>query len=175
MISVPIIDFLVVVFYSLWLFSTIYHNIPERYFPYVKRKLAKVDMIRRFLPGWHFFAPNPGIHSYHLLYRDQLSETQIGNWKEVRINATGSPRPLWNPSKTFNKAILDIAMELIEIINTSRNNSYIIKISIPYLTVLTHVSNIPRTIKPIATQFLIMRSSPETGYEIILLSDLHSL
>ncbi len=57
----------------------------------------------------------------------------------------------------------------------SKDRPDVILISIPYLTILTYISNIPRITDPVSTQFMVMQSSPKNGYELIFVSNLHEL
>ena len=169
------IDLIVMIFFSSWFIVTIVRNIPSRFLPAQCQKLLCYSTLTRFIPSWRFFAPTPGIHTYHILYRDQSIGRHMSKWHEILFNTKNRLYPVWNPSKTFNKAIIDIIFELSQSSEVLKGHPEMIKVSIPYLTILAYISGIPRLSQPLATQFLLIRSSPTSGYEIVFLSDLHEL
>lgn len=170
------LDVLVILFFSSWFFVTVIKHIPMKYMPGFWRSIAYSPAYSRFIPTWNFFAPNPGKHTFHLLYRDQSKDMRMSEWHEVRGEAqTEWLRAIWNPSKAFNKATLDIVVELAQVVVNSRDHPAMVKISIPYITVLTYVSSIPRMTEQLATQFMLVQSSPATGYDMLFISDIHQL
>jgi hypothetical protein len=169
-----ILDFLVVSFFISWFLLTVLKHLPVR----VMRKFGNFllsPMSLRFIPIWNFFAPNPASHTYHLLYRDQSKDGKMTNWHEIKIPQQEWSRVFWNPSKSFNKGILDIVLEFTQLIPRLKDHQEIIKVSLPYLTILSYLSYVQRSIEPFATQFLLLQSSSSAGFEILFLSDFHQL
>jgi hypothetical protein len=145
------------------------------YVPKLKSHVRKWDVFA-LVPQWNFFAPRPAQHDYVLLYRDQLKDGTMTDWAQV---ATIPPRPIWsmiwNPRKRDNKALFDIATDLAAHI---RRSVAAVELSVPYITILSYISEIPRFGPTGLTQFLLMRSqvtSESTNHEILFLSRLHSL
>lgn len=111
------------------------------------------------VPRWHFFAPRPAIEDYHLLYRDTLPDGTVTRWTEVHP----MPRPrwtgaMWNPAKRRVKALLDASVDLLRVSETLDHDTDQIRLTLPYIAFLNHVSSLERSYVPVATQFLLMRS-----------------
>jgi len=172
---VSLIDICLFVILGLWLSATVLKHLPESFLPDCLPNLLKSGLGSLLLPSWNFFAPRPGVHIYHVLYRDQISSGQIGAWREVQWE-TPQKRwlNLWNPSKTANKALIDLANELAQTAYTYRDRKSLILISMAYLSVLAFITGLPRLEEPRATQFLLIQSTPDRQ-EILFLSDLHAL
>lgn len=128
------------------------------------------------VPEWRFFAPQPAQGDYHLLYRDRYHDGSLTNWTEVR--PTMERRwwnVAWNPGKRERKAVFDAFTEFTPYLSRTDTT---LECSVAYLTVLNHVSSIPRSTSPEFTQFLLMAShggSPEKDPDIIYISHIHSL
>jgi len=109
------------------------------------------------LPRWSFFAPNPGVTDYHLLYRDKDQENECGRWYEYAI---ASKRTLvgavWNPRKRTKKALADTVQTLIRSSKEMTPAQY--KTSICYIALVNFISSLPRNEESKATQFMIMES-----------------
>jgi hypothetical protein len=173
-----VIDLISISIFGILLAFTVFKNLPERYLSNTLKKIIYSSFSTRFIPIWRFFAPIPATQTYHLLYRDwdYLSEDKADKWHEIIIPLNRNWYTVfWNPHKSFNKAILDISMEFIETLRIYKEHPNLIKISIPYLTILRYVSDIPRLNTNIRTQFLIMQSNPDTGYQIFYISEFHDL
>jgi hypothetical protein len=104
-------DYVVIVMFVVWLTLTILVHLPR-----VDKILARHFgslLLLMMLPRWNFFAPNPGVHDYILLYRDRCSKTgSIGSWHEA-ISPIARSRligALWNPDKILNKTMIDITI-----------------------------------------------------------------
>ncbi len=108
-----IIDLSVSLFLTCWFIFTIIHHIPQKYLPSSLNSFQRSPLILRFIPTWNFFAPTPGMNSFHLLYRDQLNSGQMDGWHEIIYKLKQKPfRAFWNPLKTIDKAIIDVVVEL---------------------------------------------------------------
>lgn len=78
------------------------------------------------LPRWTFFAPNPGIHDHHLMYRECHSDADLStpegaasalaalsSWREVADLVPGhSYLFVWNPQRRVTKTMSDIINNL---------------------------------------------------------------
>jgi len=135
------------------------------------------EVISPFIPRWTFFAPNPGIHDYHLLYRYQFQGGAVGLWRQVAQLTRRRTKyaVLWNPEKRVNKVLTDLATTLVSYANIREENA-LIQVSIPYILIINYVSNLPRPWGSIKIQFLLMRRQAIAGSEeVIFVSSLHSI
>jgi hypothetical protein len=142
---------LLIAVFTLWLAASV-----AVYVPALRRPLRSIDIFM-LVPTWKFFAPTPGQRDMHLLYQDRYEDGATALWTEVQPMRQ---RPwfafAWNPDRRANKALFDIVQELSVIIEASEQ---VQEFTVPYLGLLTHVSCLPRTTKPVATRFLLMDSS----------------
>jgi hypothetical protein len=109
------------------------------------------------IPGWGFFAPNPGRFDFHLLYRDELPVGTVTNWREIPV--TGGRRWhdwLWNPERRLKKVLFDAFTSLSQVEKFGADA----QLSVPYLLLLSYVSCYPRVYQCQKTQFLLMISLP---------------
>jgi len=147
-----VLDVLILVLFGIWGGLTAVAQIPSTKSAWIR----KVDVFGA-IPEWKFFAPTPGTSDYHLLYRDQYSDGSIGQWREVTF---GEERRwwnvVWNPNRRQLKALFDIVLSLQY--EWKQQPDAGIQASMAYLYVLNYVSNLPRTDKVLATQFLLMES-----------------
>ena len=130
------------------------------------------------IPAWTFFAPNPGMHDLHLLYRDRLAGGHLTQWKEVPMARPALPLlPLWCPGRRHNKALLDVMKHLALEVGVHRDSPNVLQLSLPYLAVLNFISRLPREGDVTLTQFLLMRSvgASSAAPEAVFLSSLHEL
>ena len=111
-------------------------------------RIASASVCRRLIPllivpEWRFFGTNPGRFDFYLLYRDRLVTNEITDWVEIPLIV---PRPwhafAFNPSRRSAKAIMDVVIHLSRELDESRES---IVGSMPYLTLLNHVSAQPST------------------------------
>lgn len=160
---------LLVALYGAWLLASILANFQAA------ETLRRWDFIS-FLPQWKFFAPQPATHDFVLLYRCQHGNGTLTGWVEVPLSG---PRHwwncLWNPGKRSRKALFDIATDLT--IALPGHQAEAIRISIPYLHLLNHVSR--RHVEPfVAVQFAVMLanySRGSEGVELIYRSEMHPI
>lgn len=170
-----LLDGLLSALLGLWFLATIAKHIPERWLPLGWRGYLKGGLASLLLPSWNFFAPRPGVYSYHVLYRDRSRDGEMSDWREVNLDRSRAWWcVLWNPAKTVKKAIVDIVLELSQTADIYRERRPLITISMPYLSLLSYIASLPRIKDPVATQFLVFQSTPDT-HDILFLSDLHSL
>src|SRR6185436_18257319 len=96
---------LVVIIYVVWVAATIANQFHSR----CPVWLRAVDVFG-LIPVWTFFAPNPGMTDYYLLYRDRLPDGSFDNWRNVELKGSdnGVRLGLWNPEKRKHKALSDL-------------------------------------------------------------------
>ena len=120
------------------------------------------DFFRRMdyfslLPRWSFFAPNPGVTDYHLLYRDKCEKNECGRWREYAIASKRTLLgALWNPKKRTKKALADAVQTLIRSSKELTPAQY--KTSVCYIALVNFIASLPRNTEGKATQFMIMES-----------------
>ncbi len=165
----------VCIWLSAWLAVSIVAQFSDRvgdYFPRSKRL--------GLIPLWTFFAPNPGVHDLHLLYRDKLKG---GGVREAYCVPTIDRRCLrhsfWNPEKFRNKILSDLAESLVvqyaQIVKDQRNVR-IIMLSTAYLVLVNLAMKMPRSPDVVARQFILARDKTFESHparEIIFLSEFH--
>lgn len=159
-----------------WLLLTVLKNLPERW--QLPRPLQRLTA-SWLVPGWSFFAPVPGTKCYHLMYRD-LTPEGATDWRPFSTPRLGSPaRFLWNPDKTTNKALVDVANDFSLIVASlsepeRREPPRRLQISLPYLTLLSCVSEQPRFDAPVATQFALGQTGAADA-SMLMISSVHRL
>ncbi|MCC7377384.1 MAG: hypothetical protein IT581_22175 [Verrucomicrobiales bacterium] len=165
-----VIAVLLAALFGVWALSTVLVHF-DRFSPLIRA----VDFFT-VVPEWRFFAPNPGRGDFFLLYRDQLDDASVTDWREVRIIR---PRAVWsavwNPRRREAKALFDAAIDLAR---TARDEPDSVMGSIPYLTLLSYVSAQPHWTQAVRTQFLLMlqdNDEPNRDIRPVHLSDLHAL
>ena len=144
--------------------------------------VARIQRLRRWdlpglLPQWSFFAPQPGMHDFHLLYRDRLDERTFTDWTELSLDR---PRAwwcaLWNPERRHRKAIYDLTSALVREVAQADGAGY--QLSVPYLAILHHISSLERPTAHVGTQFMIMMSdggNSDRAPEPVFVSTIHGL
>ena len=101
-----VIDLAIIVLFGFWFAITVLYATPVAKRFAVKRVLLSTS----FVPQVKFFAPIPGTHDSHLLYRDQLVDGCLGPWREC-LDFTGKRRAaalIWHPEKRAKKTLCDI-------------------------------------------------------------------
>lgn len=125
------------------------------------------------IPSWSFFAPNPARTDPHLLYRHSLADGTVTDWTEAFVWRPVWYRFLWNPDRRAEKAISDATSSL-----QRRTHALGVRLSIPYLLLLEHVSHLPSPRDAVAVQFALMGSwGPGASREpfVRFVSDTHPL
>jgi hypothetical protein len=129
----------------------------------LERWLRRCD-VAGVIPHWSFFAPQPGVWNYHLVYRDQLADGAITRWTEVDIIDARTPwHSLWNPRRRMKKAFHDLVTQLMRESTTQPIDG--LPLSISYIMLLTFVSSLPRSIGTQGTQFAIVMGYGGTSAE----------
>ena len=129
-------------------------------------KLLKVRPIDGLVPDWRFFAPNPGRHDAHLLYRFCLDDEQVSAWREVALLETRKfSHCIWMPTCRQEKVVADAASGIMElsqsdaIQNDSKSLLDAAEISVPYNLLLNCVLDVPRPEGAKGVQFLLINSA----------------
>lgn len=183
------IDLFVAAFLGSWFVLSVL-----RVWPSVFDAIPAIQLVDAYVPQWNFFAPNPGVHDYHILYRDITDDGFVGVWNEMdSFDETAAWKTgVWNPDKRLNKATIDLVQLLLQeskvLLETADGDADVqvdelvrtdaleaVKLTIPYVHLLQYVSSVKRGGDSAATQFLVLRSSREEEPEPIFLSDVHSI
>ncbi|KMS87533.1 DUF5819 family protein [Prauserella rugosa] len=150
------------------------------------RRRSAWDKLCLVIPDWRFFAPNPGVHDQHLLMRDQLTDGTLTPWQEIsHVEERTLLHALWHPHRRAEKTVFDASAELLRNIDDEEHQHRLdgkpdptLQLSIPYLTLLAHVTSRQHHPDAERTQFLIAMSG---GYDeqdepaMVFLSELHAL
>ena len=159
-----------------WLVATTLSQDPTRKFD----KIRKLDPTGSLIPDWRFFAPRPGMHDYHLLFRDELPDGEVTAWKQISEIERRHPRHLlWYANRRAEKVLADSVVGIVSFNMLEERNKEDIQLTVPYLTLLNYVTHqIPHADDARRTQFLIAASG---GYDeseeplILFLSNLHPI
>ncbi len=162
---------------SLHLIASILQNTPDSY---------NLDL-RKFvggwtLPGWRFFAPNPGVHNVHLLVRtgsgDQ-SDSSMTDWRDVTPQVGHAwTNVLLNPKSRGPKALFD-AMQQLSVMGANYSALEWIFGSLPYELVVDASRGLLPPGNDEAFQFLLLNYFPsgEDGKRMlpVLVSKWHAI
>jgi hypothetical protein len=163
-------------FFGLWFAASVLHQAPPRWW----MRFKKLDRLR-LVPRWTFFAPRPGRHDQHLVYRD-IVDGVAGAWLEVQ---TGDFRPsrrwLFNPTRFRQKALFDLVNRL----RAARNefvrhglDARTVQLSAGYMALLAWVAAQPAAIRPCLRQFAIATTAghgSDRALQILYVSQPHPL
>ncbi len=135
------------------------------------------------IPLWTFFAPRPGMHDMHLLYRDKLGDGGLGPASYVpTIEGRCWYHVIWNPRKMHNKVLSDLTDSLgllsLKMLDDRKENSRAIMLSTPYLTLVNLVMRMPQPRASTARQFILVRDrsfGPDPDRAVVFLSEFHRL
>lgn len=151
-------EILVIAALALWLGLTIVNQFFAGSWPWLHRH----DPLQ-LVPGWTFFAPEPGRRDLHLLYRDVFGD-RPGDWAEVSLIAPrGLRAALWNPGKRGKKVLIDTVQSLLLLAEELGEATHPLKISVPYLLLLQVVTAMPREDGATARQFQVVESHGTFG------------
>ena len=122
------------------------------------------------IPIWTFFAPNPGMTDYYLLYRDRLPDGSLDNWRKVDLKKSenGLRLALWNPTKRKHKALTDMVSALTRVANHRAIEALIV--TVPYILILNFITSLSalarddrHTIHGFGTRWLLGRAGAKPG------------
>jgi hypothetical protein len=108
-------DFLLCSGLTGWLLATTLSQHPNRAFD----RFRKYDRTGAMLPNWRFFAPEPAVHDYRVLYRVLHADGEQTTWREA--TALGDRRlrqALYFPDRRRDKAVSDVCNEMLGYLNT---------------------------------------------------------
>ena len=132
-----------------------------------------VNDVFNLIPKWTFFAPHPGRHDYHIVYRDyDEHDMPISDWREL---LEYSRRPflsaLWHPGKRYRKAVIDCCQSIIQ--NQAENAP----LTIPYLLLLSVVMKKAPADGALGRNYAVIatRRLATTHPELVLLSKMHTI
>jgi hypothetical protein len=143
-------------------------------------RVKKFDRLA-LIPRWTFFAPRPGRHDQHLVYRD-IVDGIAGEWQEVRCaEFRPARRWLFNPTRFRQKALFDLVNRL----RAARNefsrfglDAKSVQLSAGYMALLAWVVGQPVPVRPCLRQFAIATTAghgPGRTLRILYLSEPHPL
>jgi hypothetical protein len=171
-VSYPAI--VVVVIYVVWAAATI----ANQFHSWSPLWLRSVDIFG-LIPVWTFFAPNPGMTDYYLLYRDRLPDGSFDNWRTVELKESenGFRLALWNPTKRKHKALSDIVSSLIRLAKEGGSEALIL--TVPYILLLNFISSLPHSLGTNGTQFMVLEHGGFSGEpersRVLVMSAIHRL
>ncbi|MGW7353423.1 hypothetical protein [Streptomyces sp. NPDC054784] len=140
------------------LVSTVLQNTPDSY----------NQDLRKFtggwpIPGWRFFAPNPGVQNVHLLVRETTPAGPT-QWRDVTPSVPhGWTQVLYNPRSRGPKALFD-AMQQLSVMSANQADFAWVTRSLPYELVCA-ASRAAATDDAVALQFLLMNVFPSAPVE----------
>src|SRR5438477_2925386 len=128
----------VVIIYVIWGAATV----ANQFHSWSPTWLRAVDIFG-LIPIWTFFAPNPGMTDYYLLYRDRLPDGSFDNWRKVELKQSenGFRLALWNPTKRKHKALTDMVSLLITLAQHWSSEELIV--TVPYILILNFITSLP--------------------------------
>jgi hypothetical protein len=161
-----------VLFLAVWFALSVVNQIPWKRF----RAAQRADALQ-LLPLWTFFAPNPGVQDYYLLYRDRTGTDTLGDWQLLQ---PGQSRRwtscIWNPDKIENKVLSDLVQMFTDYQEHGVKDGAAIMLSLPYLVWLKMAIDAPGGRAGTLRQFLLVQRqglTPADPFSPILVSDFH--
>lgn len=117
------------------------------------------------LPGWRFFAPNPGVQNVHLLVREaKPGAAEATPWRDVTPRVShGWKQVVWNPESRGPKALFD-AMQQLSVMSSNQTDFTWVTQSLPYQLVFS-ASRAAVADDAVALQFLLMNVFPNAPVE----------
>lgn len=164
----------VIIIYVVWFAATIANQFHSRC-PVWLRAVNIFGLI----PIWTFFAPNPGMTDYYLLYRDRLPDGSFDNWKKIELKSSenGFRLALWNPTKRKHKALSDLVSAVAEFVKD--HGAEAVFVSVPYILILNFITSRPHSLGTDGTQFMILEHSGFSGEpersRVLVMSRIHRL
>ncbi|MFQ6395145.1 hypothetical protein ACLMAJ_16975 [Nocardia sp. KC 131] len=145
--------------FSIWLaLSVASQIIPDR----VHAMFPRLSVFG-LIPAWTFFAPRPGVHDIHLLYRDRSADgTVTGVMYIPTIPGRRWFHFIWNPRKYENKILADCIASLFEQLHALKKSDRDLRailLSSSYLTLLNIVMHMPPSSGAEARQFVIAENA----------------
>jgi hypothetical protein len=142
----------IVGFFSLWFVLSVLNQFGRGA---LIRPIKRRDALS-LIPVWTFFAPRPGVTDYHVLFRDRGRDGRCGPWHEVQPDQSRWLKGLWNPEKRVRKGTTDVCNMLMRLPIAKLGKK--VYLQVPYLTLLHHVCEEPRTEVSFLRQFAVVRT-----------------
>ena len=137
-----------------WFLASVIHQFRFHWWS----RIARFDAFN-LLPRWTFFAPNPGRHDFHVVYREWVDDKHKPWMELAATNVDTRWRWLWNPSRYPNKAISDLANGLYRALQLSGDEPWTVMLSSSYISLLSVVmAQSPTNLKANRRQFAIVRT-----------------
>jgi hypothetical protein len=156
-------------------------SVATHIWPGLSRRLGRIERLG-LLPHWNFFAPHPGVHDLHLLYRDLNHDGRISGLNYVEAIA---PRrwyhALWHPDKYRSKVVADVTMVLQDLardIQDQKGDTRVLLLSTAYVMALHLVMEAPRAPGAWGRQFILARHSSfgrDPEHEVVFFGEFHPL
>jgi len=155
----------VLAFLTLWFLISIPHQFTNGF----GRRIKKLNIFG-LIPGWTFFAPNPGISDYRFVFRDIFSEGH-SEWKEVEwCRCRRLVDALWHPQRHRTKLIVDCVSAFVLTVQEMRKLGLATEtegdtpawiVAVPYMALLNVTVSMPRASADVrARQFAIIEQKP---------------
>lgn len=165
--------------FASWFVATALSQDPTR----THSGFRRFDPTGIFIADWRFFAPVPGTHDHHLLYRDVLPGDATTDWREIeQQRGRKAIQMLFYPSRRGDKAITDAVGSLLKNLHASEPGPLTknaIQVSLPYLALLNFVTRqVSHAPTAVTTEFIIARSNgfdESEDPEVVFLSNRHAL
>jgi hypothetical protein len=126
--------------FAAWFVLSIFFQVP-RFSP----KMSFYDPLG-LLPKWTFFAPNPGIHDYHIVSRtieDSANGDEVSDdrpWEVVRpLRDTPTVPFFWNPDRRVNKTLSDATNSILAVLRRSEHGEKVVPYTPAYF-LITHLA-----------------------------------
>lgn len=126
----------------------------------VARAIQRHDPLH-LIPSFCFFAPNPPLCEFELLYRDGLEGGAETAWRALTLHSRCSStwrRAVWHPEKRRDQVAFRRCSDLIDRIQArvhERERPGELFLSAPYVAIACRVAAAPHAVTAITTQFLI--------------------
>jgi hypothetical protein len=160
---------------GLWFLASIVNQCRFRWWT----QISRFDTFN-LLPAWSFFAPNPGRHDFHILYRDGIRDENSA-WTEIAFASSLDIRWrwLWNPSRYADKAVNDLINGFFQILSREGGEELrAVMVSSIYISLLQLVMAQPLISEEAdRRQFAILRAQDferERRLEVVFVSETHS-
>lgn len=130
------------------------------------------------IPTWTFFAPNPAVQDFTLVFRDQDAARRFGEWKVLTYSPPSKAvRWIWNPDKRRSKVVHDMATVWLMVAEADASSRAFL-LSVPYLCLLHQVVVAPHAPSAVAVQIAVASvhgRQPLKAAEILATSPVHEL
>jgi len=124
------------------------------------------------LPEWRLFAPVPGDHDYHLIYRTQSAAGEVDEFAIAALYARTPVRALWNPAGRQQKMLRDVVRRLLA--ETRSAPADAVPQLPPYRLLLGTVWRVCRAEEVAGVQFAVLRETPRKSLDLVFLSSWHA-